>query len=235
MTTATLIALAIGTAAMWVLIFLLMIRYRTALWKSVPTAVLLTLVGLLSTYIWAFVEMGGFGARSFYGAVFLVPAAFILIAKLIRIPYRDLMDFCAPAECAMLIIMKYQCLVEGCCGGRVIYTSPLGVETLFPSQIVELVNAAVLVVVLMLLAFHRKNRGKIYAWYLILYGITRFVLNFFRAGNDSLLFGLKAGNIWSLISVFIGILWLTDHKIAILKRDMGKALGENDNNCYPSS
>ena len=217
MTQSTIVALSIGTCAMLVLILIMMGHYRIKLWKGVPVAVLLTITGTIGTYIWYIIESGRFGAQSYYGAVFLVPLAFIYVAKILKIPYGDLMDFCAPAECVMLAIMKYRCAVDGCCAGKVLLAIATDGSVVFPSQIAELINAFVLMAVLMGMAFCRKTRGKIYAWYLVLYGSTRFVLNLFRADTTPFLIGLPVGNIWSLLAIFLGVLWLTDRKLQIIK------------------
>lgn len=219
MTLKTVIALSVGTCAMLVLILILMRLYRVKLWKGLPVAILLTIAGTIGTYIWFFIESSMFGGRSYYGAVFLVPLAFIYVAKLMRIPFGDLMDFCAPAECVMLAIMKYQCLVDGCCGGRVMLELAADGSIVFPSQIVELINALLIMAVLMGLAICKKARGKIYAWYLVIYGGTRFVLNLFRADVTPFLIGLPVGNIWSILAIFLGVLWLTDRRLLIVKRE----------------
>lgn len=215
----TLTVLSIGTAAMMVLILIMMKHYKVSLWKSIPVSVLLTITGTLGTYIWFFVEASWFGGRSYYGAVFLVPIAFLFVAEWLRIDYGDLMDFCAPAECAMLVLMKYQCLVDGCCRGRTLGDSGF----VFPSQLVETGNAVILMAVLMALSFREKNRGNIYPWYLTLYGVSRFVLNWFREDTTPLLMGLPAGNLWSLLAVLLGVIWLCGYKIAIVKRDKNMA------------
>ena len=168
----TIIALSVGTCAMLTLMLIIGVKYRLKLWKCIPIALILTITGTIGTYIWFFVENSWFGGRSYYGAVFIVPIAFIALAKLMRVSYGDLMDLCAPAECVMLAIMKLQCLIDGCCGGRVLYTTAEGIEVVFPSQIVELANAFLLMLVLMIMAFLPKFRGKIYPWYLVLYGAS---------------------------------------------------------------
>ena len=218
MTLKTIGALTLGTLAMLILILIMMKRYGVKLWKGLPVAVMLTITGTIGTYIWFFVESSLFGGRSYYGAVFLVPLAFVYVAKLIKIPYGDLMDFCAPAECIMLVIMKYQCLVDGCCGGKVLLSIAMDGSVVFPSQMTELVNALLIATLLMVMAISRKGRGKLYPWYLVIYGGTRFVLNFFRADTHPLLLGLPAGNLWSLLAIFLGILWLTDRKITIVRK-----------------
>lgn len=217
MSVKTIIALAAGTLAMLILMLIIGIKYRIKLWKCVIVSISLTIVGTIGTYLMFFVENSVFEGCSYYGAVFFVPIVFLYYAKLIQIPYKDLMDLCAPAECVMLAIMKCQCLLAGCCGGRVMYLTPEGAAVMFPSQIVELVNALVIMAVLMGLAFVPKLRGKLYPIYLVVYGITRFVLNCFRMEQFPLLAGLTPGCLWSLIAIFIGILWLCDRRIAIIK------------------
>lgn len=216
MTIKTILALFSGTLAMLILITILLKHYKIACWRGIPISVLLTVMGTIGTYIWFFVESSFFGGRSYYGAVFLVPLFFKLLAKYVGVPYRDVIDVCAPAECVMLAIMKYQCLIDGCCGGRFIDLPVDGRTIVFPSQMVEMTNALILMVALMCMAFHEKNRGKIYPWYMILYGITRFVLNWFREDLTPLLLGLPAGNLWSVLSVIVGFLWLFDYKVVIV-------------------
>lgn len=230
---AIIMALSIGTCAMLILIVAMMLCYREKLWKSVPVTLLLTITGTLGTYIWFFVESSCWGGRSYYGAVFFVPLAFLLITKWMRIPYGNLMDYCAPAECVMLAIMKCQCLIDGCCEGRILRVYADGTWLAFPSQIVELVNALVIMAVLFIMVCRKKNQGKVYAWYLLIYGITRFILNWFRSGNYPLLLCLPSGNIWSLLAIFIGFLWLTDRKLTIVKKSPVKteASEEDASNC----
>ncbi len=170
--------------------------------ETILAAVCLAICGVLGTYLWFWLETGGrWSGRSFYGAVFLVPVMFLAVAPMLRIKYARLMDLCAPAECIMLVLMKILCLLEGCCGGMVLYTAENGTEVHFPSQMVELANAAVLCGVLLWLSRKEKQQGLIYPWYLFLYGATRFVLNFFRAESS---LKLTSGGIWSLLAIAIG-------------------------------
>ena len=199
--------LLLGTLIMLVPIAILVYAYKIPMWKSVIVSVLLVVCGVLGTYIWCYIENGTFAGRSFYGAVFIVPIFFVVVALLLRIPYGKLMDLCAPAECAMLAFMKVQCLTDGCCGGRTMCLAN-GSEFVFPSQIVELVNALVIMLILLWMSRNENNRGKLYPWYMIIYGVSRFVLNLFRGGTTPFALGLPAGNVWSLVSIVIGILWL---------------------------
>ena len=178
--------------------------YQIPLRKSIPMALLLTASGTSGTYILFFVENHWLGGTSFYGAVFFVPVFFFLAAKILRESWLDLLDICAPAECVMLMIMKVQCLLSGCCAGRTLCLPWNQNWVQFPSQIAEMVNGFVIFLVLMWLARRGKNRGSLYGWYMVLYGSTRFVLNFFRENQSEFAMGLPAGAFWSVWAILFG-------------------------------
>ena len=200
-----LIVLALGTLSMLIPMLILGKWYHIRKIKIVIAALLLTISGVFGTYFWYVVENFVIGGRSFYGAVFIVPLLFLLIAKILRVPYAHLLDLCAPAECVMLVLMKILCLTEGCCGGRVLWVDANGTEVIFPSQLAELMSAFVVFTVLMILAYREKNRGMIYPWYLVLYGATRFTLNFFREEWVTTSHFVPLGTIWSVIAFIIGM------------------------------
>ena len=187
---------------------------QVAIWKMAVLTVWLTITGVLGTMILAYIEMGKFGGTSFYGAVLMVPI-FILPAMLMKMTYRDILNLCAPAECAMLVVMRFDCLDKGCCFGR--YLPKL--EFQFPSQIVEMVVG--ITVLLILIRMHKKNhQTQLYPWYMILYGVLRFLINGFRYGGmDPWLLGLSKGHFWSVISVVIGTTWLLVSKVNNKRRE----------------
>lgn len=53
----------------------------------------------------------------------------------------------------------------------------------------------------------RRECGRIYTWLLILYGGTRFVLNYFRETTPFIL-NIPSGHVWSLVSVVVGFILL---------------------------
>lgn len=200
--------LMLGTGLMMIPVLIVSICYRIQWWKSIPLSICLTAIGTIGTYLLFYVENGEAGGISFYGAVFLIPAGFWLVSKVLCVSYGQALDCCAPAVCVMLALMKTQCLMTGCCGGKVLYINDLGKEVVFPSQIAELVNALVLMVILLFLVYKRNHVGRIYPIYMVTYGITRFVLNLFRANQSVFLLGMAPGNFWSIISIMIGLAWL---------------------------
>ena len=191
---------------MGMLILMLLSRKKyphIRLWMYPVISLLLTVAGVAGTMLMFYIETGRFGGTSFFGAILFVPVL-MLPVLLLRIPYRTLMDLCAPAESLMLAVMKLDCLAQGCCSGK--YFPSLDFR--FPSQIVEMI---VTLCIMLLLLYIRKDpckEGSLYGWYLIIYGSTRFVLNWFRHGISPFVWLLPAGNFWSLIAVAFGLLWL---------------------------
>ena len=176
---------------------------EVAIWKMVVLTVWLTITGVLGTMILAYIELGTFGGTSFYGAVLLVPLL-IAPAMLMKIGYRDVLNLCAPAECAMLVVMRFDCLEKGCCFGK--YLPEL--EFQFPSQIAEMVvGIAIMAALIWMLA--KNPQAQLYPWYMILYGVCRAILQCFRyGGTEPWVLGLSQGHLWSLVSVTTGIVWL---------------------------
>ena len=174
-----------------------------AVWKMAIVALLILITGVGGSMILAYIELGEFGGTSFYGAVFLVPLL-MFPAMLMKVTYKDVLNLTAPAECAMLVVMRFDCLDKVCCFGRYL---PM-LEFQFPSQIAEMVVG--ISVMLALIRMHKKDQQvQLYPWYMILYGACRFILQGFRYGGTTpWVLGLSQGHFWSLISITIGTTWL---------------------------
>ena len=199
--------LSIGTLLMIIVMVICRKWRHTPLWKTIVVPFLLMVAGVAGVRLLFYIENGSFDGTSFYGAVLFVPIMFVIVKLVFFMPYGQLMDLCAPSECIMLAVMKVQCIVNGCCWGRILCINAAGEEIRFPSQIVEMAVALILVVVLILMMRNPKNHGKIYPFYMILYGSSRFVLNLLRETTD-FIWILPAGNVWSIVSIAAGLLWL---------------------------
>ena len=186
-----------------------MARWKQIRWpKVILVALLGTATGIAGAFLWYWLENGKFGGISYFGAVFLVPVVFALFFWLFREPYGIILDLCAPAECTMLVLMKIHCIISQCCGGRELFVTASGISIHFPSQIAELINALILLSIVMILDRKKIFPKALYPCFMVLYGATRFVLNFFRAGTTVFFLGMSAGHIWSLVSIVVGGLWL---------------------------
>ena len=214
--------LSVGTLLMTVPMLIIQKRYQQALWKVLPIALASLVAGTLSAYLFFWLENGEFGGRSFYGVVLLIPVLYFPFAKILRMPYGELMDLCAPAECVILVMMKVLCQLEGCCGGRVVAFTSDGIPVRFPSRMAELAVAVIIFGVLMLLAWHKKQRGCLYAWYMLFYGSTRFVLNIFREEWLTTELLMPLGNMWSVCAVAIALIVLLRNRKQTVKNKIAK-------------
>ena len=86
------IFLIVGTIAMSIPILVMSRNYQIKWWRALMMTVILTVVGTAGTKVMFFIENGNFDGLSFYGAVFMVPIVFVLIAPLFRIPYGEILD-----------------------------------------------------------------------------------------------------------------------------------------------
>lgn len=203
----TLLALVGGSIARLPALYIQSCRSQNKIWKIFPLTIALTIVELAGTMILFYIENGYFAGMSYYGGILLMPLFCILLAKIFNIPYNDLMDMFGAAAGGMLAVMRLQCVYFGCCNGIEI-TLPNSNTFAFPSPIVELITVLVLMFIVLYLGKKEKNYGKLYPIYMILYGTTRFILNWFRAGNTPFVWILPPGNFWSLIAIAIGVLWI---------------------------
>ena len=196
--------IGLGGVAMFVSMLLRKKQFpHIAAWKMALVALLILITGVGGSMILAYIELGEFGGTSFYGAVFLVPLL-MFPAMLMKISYKDILNLTAPAECAMLIVMRFDCLDKGCCFGR--YIPALEIQ--FPSQIAEMCVGAIVMSILIWM-YHKNRHAHLYPWYMILYGFLRFLIQGFRyGGTNPWILGLSQGHFWSLVSMLIGILWL---------------------------
>ena len=171
--------------------------------KLMICGVLLLPVGVFGTRLMRLIESGTWNGYSFYGAVFLVPVIMTILSKVLSMDTGKLLDTCAPAGCVMLALMKVNCIITGCCYGRMIRFGRSGMAVRFPSQITELIAGLILLVVILKIIYSEKQQGIVYAWFLFLYGSSRFLLNLLRETSPFLL-GLSAGCFWSVLAVLIG-------------------------------
>jgi len=200
--------LLVGVLLMLIPISMQMKWYSVPSWKSIIISVILVLTGVVGSEIWYFVENFEFGGRSFYGAIVFSPIVFLPMSKVLHIPYSKIMDFVAPAGCMTLALVKLQCLRDGCCIGKILYLDENYMYVRFPSQIAEMIAFLIIAVVLLYMSSKVKFRGKIFPWFLVLYGGVRFFLDFMRDVESPYLLGLSAGSFWSLFSLIIGVIML---------------------------
>lgn len=172
-------------------------------WKIITFSLIIVPIGLFCGKLMRLVEAGTWEGMSFYGAVLFAPVPMVLAGLMMKIRPADMLELCAPAGCVALVFMKIQCKITGCCAGKILRYQSNGRPVRFPSQIVEMICGIVLLFAIMIMIQSGKQRGYIYAWFLFLYGSSRFLLNLFR-DTEPFVLGMSAGCFWSIIAVLIG-------------------------------
>ncbi len=132
----------------------------------------------------------------FYGGLILAVAVALWYIRRIGLPLWTTCDVFAPGIALGHVIGRFGCLFAGCCYGKpttkpwgITFTdpfaaanvgTPLGVP-LHPTQLYE--AGAELLILVFLLATERKGRdfaGRTFWLYMLLYGVSRFIIEFYR-------------------------------------------------------
>jgi phosphatidylglycerol---prolipoprotein diacylglyceryl transferase len=151
----------------------------------------------------------------FYGGLILAVAVALWYIRRAGLPLWTTCDVFAPGIALGHVVGRFGCLFAGCCYGKpttrpwgITFTdpfaaanvgTPLGVP-LHPTQLYE--AGAELLILAVLLWTERKGRpypGRTFWLYMLLYAVTRFIIEFFR--------GDERGTVWMFsTSQFISIL-----------------------------
>lgn len=88
-------------------------------------------------------------------------------------------------------------------------TSPDTLIAVHPTQLYEVGMALVMFAIIWRLRKHQQREGWLFGVYLMLAGIERFVVEFFRVKDDHLALGLTIAQVIALVSLTMGVVWLT--------------------------
>lgn len=226
----------VGMAAMLVVSLCIFKKFKLNLFQTL----LFTLVAFLSDGLGAFLMgkiytavIASLGRNdvstySIYGAVFLTPVLVIASAAVIKQPWRQIIDMIALSEMFARAFGKLGCHFGGCCAGIMwehgIYNH-IHETNMFPSALCEFITMLVIIVIGFCFAFKSKRYvpGSLYPLTALLYGGTRFFLEFFRYyesyAERHYILGMSLWQFCSLIAVALSIVWL----IGIKNDWLGKA------------
>jgi phosphatidylglycerol:prolipoprotein diacylglycerol transferase len=142
-------------------------------------------------------------AGVFYGGLIAAVVVALIYLWRHRMPVWTVTDVFAPGIALGHIVGRLGCLLAGCCFGRqtdvpwaVTFTSefaarqsgtPLGVP-LHPTQLYE--AGAELLILILLLAMERRGRpfaGRTFWSYMLLYAVSRFIIEFYRGDSRGLI------------------------------------------------
>jgi phosphatidylglycerol:prolipoprotein diacylglycerol transferase len=160
----------------------------------------------------------------FYGGLILAVLVAFWFIRRHKLPFWTTCDVFAPGIALGHVIGRVGCLMAGCCFGRqtdlpwaITFTNPLaelnvgtplGVP-LHPTQLYE--AGAELLILVALIVMERRSRGfpgRTFWMYILLYGVSRFVIEFYRGDPRGAVGALSTSQLISVILVPLSLLML---------------------------
>jgi phosphatidylglycerol:prolipoprotein diacylglycerol transferase len=164
------------------------------------------------------------GGATYYGGLILAVAGAVVYLRIKKVPFLQVADICAPSIAAGVFITRWGCFLSGCCFGEptscptgVVFPpgSPAGhyhpgVE-IHPTQIYSSLYGLAIFAALMLIDRKRRFDGFLFSWLCIMYGVARFIVDFFRHYEDSAIVagGLTDNQVISIILILFGAVLMT--------------------------
>src|SRR5215467_14204310 len=160
----------------------------------------------------------------FYGGLILAVIVALWYIRHAGLPLWTTCDVFAPGIALGHVVGRFGCLFAGCCYGKpttmpwgITFTdpcsasnvgTPLGVP-LHPTQLYE--AGAELVILVLLLATERKGRpfaGRTFWLYMLLYAISRFIIEFYRGDERGTVFMFSTSQFISILLAPLAIVML---------------------------
>jgi phosphatidylglycerol:prolipoprotein diacylglycerol transferase len=132
----------------------------------------------------------------FYGGLILAVAVALVYIRRVGLPLWTTCDVFAPGIALGHVVGRFGCFFAGCCWGKpttlpwgITFTDPFAAAnvgtplnvSLHPTQLYE--AGAELLILILLLATERSGRrfaGRTFWLYMLLYAVTRFIIEFYR-------------------------------------------------------
>ena len=189
-------------------------NYNIPLKKAIPFVVVVYAVSLAWMFFLYWAESGfkNFGGNNIVRIFVWVPVFALPMCKLLKLDKKTMCDYLAPVVCVQHGVSHLGCMFGGCCYGypaeHGIYNHVLHYKT-FPIQPIEALVAIAIVLIIWLgeKKHNFKVTGEYYPRMLILFGYSRFLLEFAR-DNDKLFLGISSLAIHALIMGIVGTVWL---------------------------
>jgi phosphatidylglycerol---prolipoprotein diacylglyceryl transferase len=170
--------------------------------------------------IFSLVRAGGV----FYGGLIAAFLAAVWLIRRYKLPLWTTADLMAPGIALGHVVGRFGCLMAGCCYGRpttvpwaITFTNPVAsvnVGTpldvpLHPTQMYD--AGAELIILIVLLVTERRGRpfaGRTFWLYMILYAVSRYIIEFYRGDERGMIFGISTSQFISLVILPVGLYML---------------------------
>jgi len=156
------------------------------------------------------------GGLSWFGGLILGFLSGIAYLKKKKLSIYRVLDLMSPFLALGQAIGRVGCLLNGCCFGKIskfgLYF-PVHKLVLIPTQIYSSLALVFIFIILRFLQDRPHKEGEIFFAYLLFYSIKRFFIEFWRADNEIILFGLTLFQLMSIV-IFCIAAW----KILLIKK-----------------
>ena len=175
------------------------------------------ILGYLCARFMALVEAGFVlkkaAALRLFGPVFIMPVLYIVWAKLTKRGTALVLDFSTVCVILGLLGGRLNCFLAGCCVGKLIG------DVRMPLREAEMILHALIVLFTGVKIAKGKTHGQIYRLYMMLDGILRFAMEFFREEYTTAVGVLHLAHIWAIASVVVGGIWYMKVNKIIFNRE----------------
>lgn len=153
----------------------------------------------------------------FYGALIGGVLGVVIHCARKKQPLFAYCDLFAPSFAIAQAFGRIGCFCAGCCYGSpsecaLAVTYPAGIGSaapsgvpLLPTQLMESAFLVLLTVALVLILRKKKTYGTVFGWYLVSYGVWRFIIEFFRSDDRGAVGGLSTSQFIGIFVVLAGI------------------------------
>ncbi len=150
------------------------------------------------------------GGLAWQGGLIAAIAVAIFYLRKNRLPVLKFLDLATPYGALGQSIGRIGCFLNGCCHGKPVWWGPyfpVHDAHLHPTQIYE--SAGLFIMFLFLRRLNAKNLGdgRIFAVYLMLAAVLRFIVQFFRDDRDPFWWGLSIFQ-WVCVAVLLSAVLL---------------------------
>jgi phosphatidylglycerol:prolipoprotein diacylglycerol transferase len=160
----------------------------------------------------------------FYGGLIAAFLTAVALVRRYRLPLWPTADAFAPGIALGHIIGRLGCLLAGCCYGRpsdvpwaITFTDPIaaanvGTPLQVPLHPTQIYDAAAEALILAILLFSEKRgrpfAGRTFWLYMLLYAISRFVIEIYRGDERGMIFGISTSQFVALVIAPLSLLFL---------------------------
>jgi len=176
------------------------------------------------------------GGLSFHGGLGGAIIAGYLFSRVRGMEFNLVADLATPATALGYSLTRIGCFLNGCCYGRACSSHwPLGMVfppgtaagqaqvPIHPTQLYASFASIIIFYILVRVQPHIKARGNLFLFYLVLYSIYRFMVEFYRRGASAKVFEslapLTEAQTASIVIGVVALVWMLVRRASALKED----------------